>query len=161
MVIRPMTPQDDLRAVGDVYAESWRYAYQRILPQRFLDKLNHERWSAVLHADPSLTLGLFEAEKLLGAATLGFVREEGREGCGEITSLYLLPEAARQGFGKALLNAAEEELHSHGCEKICLWVMCVNAHAISFYMRNGYRPTGRMQTERYGEANVELMEMMK
>lgn len=161
MEIRPLTLQDDLRAVGEVYAEGWKNAYQRLLPQRFLDKLNYERWSAVLHADPSATIGLFEEGRLLGAATTGFVREEGREGYGEIASLYVLPECIGQGYGSALLRAAEDHLRDHGCEGFCLWVMCANTRSISFYLRKGYRPSGRMQSERYGEADVELMELVK
>jgi len=161
MEIRPLTLQDDLRTVGEVYAEGWKNAYQRLLPQRFLDKLNHERWSAVLHADPSATLGLFEEGRLIGAATLGFLRTEGREGYGEIASLYLLPEYIGQGYGAALLKEAEAQLCDHGCVGVCVWVMCANTRAISFYLRKGYRPSGRMQSERYGEADVELMELVK
>lgn len=161
MNIRPLNLQDDLRAVGEVYAEGWKNAYQRILPQRFLDKLNHERWSAVLHADPSSTIGLFEDGRLLGAATLGFPREEGREGFGEIFSLYLLPDCIGQGYGTALLAAAEARLREDGCKGVTVWVMCANTRAVSFYLRKGYRPSGRMQSERYGEADVELMELLK
>ena len=161
MEIRPLTLQDDLRAVGEVYAEGWKSAYQRILPQRFLDKLNYERWSAVLHADPSATVGLFEEGRLLGAATIGYQREEGREGFGEIMSLYLLPECIGQGYGTALLSAAEAKLREDGCEGVTVWVMNANTKAISFYLRKGYRPSGRMQSERYGEATVDLMELMK
>lgn len=161
MEIRPLTLQDDLSATGTVYAEGWKNAYQRILPQRFLDRLNHERWSAMLHADPSSTIGLFEENGLIGAATIGFLREEGREGFGEIVSLYLLPEYTGQGYGSNLLAAAETQLHENGCEGISVWVICANTRALTFYMKKGYHPSGRLQNERYGDADVELMEMVK
>ena len=106
ITIRPLTPQDDLKAVGELYAYSWQQTYQRLLPQRFLDKLTHDRWSAVLRADPGSSLGMFEDGMLIGTAMLSFRREEGREGYGEIISLYLLPEKTGQGHGSRLLRAA-------------------------------------------------------
>lgn len=159
--IRTLTPQDDLTAVGELYAYSWKHTYQRLLPQRFLDKLTHDRWSAVLHADPGASLGMFEDGKLIGTAMLGFPREEGREGYGEIVSIHLLPEKEGQGNGRKLLEAALDGLRQQGCENACLWVMCMNTHAVMFYVHMGFHPTGRMQEENYGGENVELMELAK
>ena len=68
--IRVLTPDDDLQAVGELYAESWKQAYQRLLPQRFLDKLTHDRWTALLRADPSASLGMYENGMLIGTAML-------------------------------------------------------------------------------------------
>ena len=157
--IRPLQSGDDLRAVGELYVESWQHAYQRILPQRFLDKLTPDRWSAVLHAQPEASLGLFEDNVLKGTAMLGFPRGEGREGYGEIVSLYLLPQAEGMGYGRRLLEASLSRLKDLGCEQACLWVMCANTHAVYFYMHMGFHPTGRMQQENYGGQSVELMEL--
>jgi len=159
ITIRPLTPQDDLKAVGELYAYSWQQTYQRLLPQRFLDKLTHDRWSAVLRADPGSSLGMFEDGMLIGTAMLSFRREEGREGYGEIISLYLLPEKTGQGHGSRLLRAALDQLRMLGCENACLWVMCGNTHAVLFYVHMGFRPTGRMQQESYGGEMVEMMEL--
>ena len=159
--IRPLTLRDDLAAVGELYAQSWKQTYQRILPQRFLDKLTHDRWSAVLHADPGASLGLFEDGLLIGTAMLGFPREEEWQGYGEIVSLHLLPQKEGQGFGRRLLEAALQSLREQGCGPVRLWVMCANTHAILFYLHMGFQPTGRMQTENYGGQSVELMEMTK
>ena len=152
--IRFLSPQDDLVAAAQVYTESWKAAYAGILPQRFLDKLSPDRWLAVLRADPSSSLGLFVEERIIGTAMLNVPRAE-------IVSLYLLPEAAGKGFGKMLLNAALEALKEHGCEAASRWVMCANTHAITFYLRSGFAPTGRMQEENYGTQAVELMEMTR
>ena len=146
-------------AVGELYAYSWKQTYQRILPQRFLDKLTHDRWSAVLRADPGASLGLFEEDRLIGTAMLGFPRGEGREGYGEIVGIHLLPEKEGQGHGRQLLEAALAKLRDEGCEKVCLWVMCANTHAALFYVHMGFHPTGRMQRENYGGEMVELMEL--
>lgn len=159
--IRHLTIQDDLRAVGELYAESWKHTYQRILPQRFLDKLTHDRWSAVLKADPGSSLGMFEQGKLIGTVMLGFPRQEGREGYGEIVGIHLLPEKEGQGYGRQMLEAALNALREQGCENACLWVMCANSHAIHFYVHMGFHPTGKVQEENYGGEMVELMELVK
>ena len=159
--IRTLTPEDDLQAVGELYAESWKQTYQRLLPQRFLDKLTHDRWTALLHAEPEASLGMYEDGALVGTAMLGFGREEGREGCGEVVSLYLSPDRIGQGYGSRLLEAAMQHLREQGCEKVYLWVMCGNIHAVHFYVRKGFHPTGRIQMENYGGEMVELMEMQR
>lgn len=92
-VIRPLCAQDDFNEVGDVYAQSWKVCYQGLLPQAFLDKLTHDRWSGMLRADPSASLGVFEDGRIVGTAMVSYAREPGREGFGELVSLYLLPEA--------------------------------------------------------------------
>ena len=136
--IRPLTPEDDLTAVGELYACSWKHTYQRIMPQRFLDKLTHDRWSAVLRADPGSSLGMFEDGTLIGTAMLGFPREEDREGYGEIIGIHLLPEKEGQGHGRKLLEASLTHLQEQGCENVCLWVMCANTHAVLFYVHMGF-----------------------
>lgn len=158
--IRALTSQDDLTAVGELYACSWKQTYQRILPQHFLDRLTHDRWSAVLRADPGSSLGMFENGTLIGTAMYGFPREEGREGYGEIIGIHLLPEKEGHGHGRQLLEATLQHLHELGCENACLWVMCANTHAALFYVHMGFHPTGRVQLENYGGENVELMEMV-
>jgi GNAT superfamily N-acetyltransferase len=159
--IRPLTNQDDLTAVGELHAISWKQTYQRILPQHFLDRLTHDRWSAVLHADPGSSIGMFEDSTLIGTARLGFPREEGREGYGEIMDIHLLPEKEGQGYGRKLLEASLDALRDQGCEHVCLWVMCANTHAVMFYVHMDFHPTGRIQLENYGGETVELMEMIK
>ena len=159
--IRTLTPEDDLQAVGELYAESWKQAYQRLLPQRFLDKLTHDRWTALLRAEPEASLGMYEDGELIGTAMLGFGREEGREGCGEVVSLYLQPEKTGQGYGTCLLEAVMQHLRQHGCETVYLWVMCGSTRAVHFYVRRGFHPTGRIQQENYGGEPVELMELQR
>ena len=66
-VIRPLCAQDDFDEVGNVYAESWKACYRGLLPQAFLDKLTHDRWSGMRRADPSGSLGVFEDGRIVGA----------------------------------------------------------------------------------------------
>ena len=90
---------------------------------------------------------------------LGFPRQEGREGYGEIVLLHLLPEKEGRGHGRRLLEGCLDQLRENGFDNACLWVICANTHAIFFYMHMGFKPTGRVQQENYGGEEVELMEM--
>jgi predicted GNAT superfamily acetyltransferase len=45
MVIRRLTPSDDIDHVSRVYARSWKTAYQGIVPQEYLDSLPENRRS--------------------------------------------------------------------------------------------------------------------
>lgn len=159
--IRELTPADDLRAVGEMYASSWKNCYAHILPENYLKRLTGDRWSAVLHADPSSTLAAFEKDQVAGAAAIGFPRDEGRDGYGEIVSIYLLPSQQGKGIGQKLMEAAMRRLRAEGCENVCLWVMEENHSAIGFYEHMGFEPSGRRMTERYGENDVSLVEYLR
>ena len=109
-VIRPLCAQDDFDEVGNVYAESWKACYRGLLPQAFLDKLTHDRWSGMVRADPSASLGAFEDGRIVGTAMVSYAREPGREGFGELVSLYLRPEAMGRGHGRRLMEAVLQRL---------------------------------------------------
>jgi len=59
---------------------------------------------------------------------------------GEVEALYILPEAAGTGIGRALLSRTEEEARKEGIERLRL---SSTLNAESFYTRLGYRPLGR------------------
>lgn len=158
--IRPLQPGDDLRAVADVYVRAWQAGYAGLLPQMWLNKLQPERWMPAMASEPQRTLVLFENGRALGACAYAFSRDEGREGFGEIVSLYLLPEEKGRGEGRRLLVSAMKALAEEGCEQACLWVFEDNAYAIAFYEHMGFRLCGRVVTELYGTARVRLVEMI-
>lgn len=158
--VRALCAQDDFDEVGEVYVESWKASYRDLLPQAFLEKLTHDRWSGMLRADPSASLAVFEEGRAVGTAMIGYAREADREGFGEIISLYLRPEAMGRGYGRRLLEAALERLHGDGCEGACLWVLAGNARARGFYRHMGFEASGRSQTELFGSMEAELVEMV-
>lgn len=159
--IRRLSQQDDLSAVAEVYAASWRQHYMGILPDAFLSRLTGDRWSAMLHADPSSSLALFEDGRVMGTAMTGFPRDEERANDGEIRAVYLLPEAKGRGYGRMLLEAAMQSLLEEGCEHACLWVMEPNRSSIGFYEHMGFHPSGRTQQEKYGECILTLLEYIR
>jgi len=159
--IRMLSHQDDLGAVGDVYAASWKQHYMGILPDTFLQRLTGDRWSAMLRADPSASLALFEDGCVMGTAMVGFPRDEERQDYGEIVAIYLRPEAKGRGYGRLLLEAAMERLRKEGCADVCLWVMEPNRASIGFYEHMGLHPSGRKQQEMYGGRLITLLEYIR
>ncbi|XP_048779066.1 uncharacterized protein LOC125682479 isoform X2 [Ostrea edulis] len=51
-----------------------------------------------------------------------------------------------QGYGKTLLQRAEEEAVTRKCNKIYLLVFSSNSHAMKFYEKNGYMSVGKPKT---------------
>ncbi len=159
---RALTYEDNIDEVGRVYAESWRAGYQGILPKKFLDRLTSDRWDATLKADPASTIALFDQkETVLGAATVCFSREPGREGYGEIVGIYLRPAVTGRGYGRMLMEAALQKLRDNGCEAACLWTFAQNVHAEGFYTHMGFRASGRAQRESFGGETAELREFVR
>ncbi len=159
-VIRPLRAQDDFNEAGEVYVQSWKACYQGLLPQAFLDKLTRDRWSGMLRADPSASLGVFEDGRIVGTAMVSYAREPGREGFGELVSLYLLPEAMGRGYGRSLMEAVLQRLREDGCDGVCLWVLDGNRQAQDFYRHMGFYASGRSQKELFGGEETELVEMV-
>lgn len=158
-VIRPLHEKDDFEAVGGMLVSSWRQSYGGILPREWLNRLSPQRFCPALRAAPERSLVLFEDDIPVGICTVGFSREPGREGWGEIISLYLLKEHQGRGHGRRLLTSAMACLNQEGCEKVCLWVFADNPGAIRFYEHMGFALSGNRQREPFSSAMVELLEM--
>ena len=67
---------------------------------------------------------------------------------GWIYHLAVAPPQRRNGFGRAMMAAAEERLRALGCPKINLQVMRTNAGAVRFYERIGYAVEDRISMGR-------------
>ncbi len=61
----------------------------------------------------------------------------------EILTLATVPEARRQGVGRALLAAAMAEAAARGATSVVLEVAVGNAAALALYDRAGFVPVGR------------------
>lgn len=104
--------------------------------------------------------------------TIVLVYEEDDEliGCVELrkeeSKLYLgmlsvKPEIQAKGIGKQLLSAAEEEAKRWKCDTIFMTVISVRAELIAWYVRHGYRDTGKRKPfifddPRFGQARQAL-----
>ena len=143
VIVRPAR-EDDAEAIAGVHVETWRDAYAGLLPQEVLDGLSRRqqmrRWRRAIR-NPEAELGqVFVAEEAEIAGFGSASRERG-----EITTLYVRPDAQRQGVGRMLFRRLAEFLDG----PVSLWVLDGNP-ATGFYERLGGRPGIRRTVERWG-----------
>lgn len=157
MEIRPLRLSDDPAAVSRVYEESWKRAYRGIVPDAYLDSIPSGAWCPALNTPGRWTLLLLDDDRIVGTSSYSASRSERMAGFGEVISLYLLPDFCGKGYGRSLLQAAVDDLHSRGYRDIFLWVLEENVVARRFYERFGFSCSGIFtQTEIGGKTLREV-----
>src|ERR1700678_2147947 len=109
-VTRPSVRAATVRDAADlaaIHVRSWQAAYQGLLPQDFLDRLDTsdriERWQRALRSTDWSKAGVVVAHpgrELLGFARFGPTRDDDSDAelVGEIRAIYLVPEAWGKGI---------------------------------------------------------------
>lgn len=150
MEIRRLTENDSICDVSRVYALSWKAAYSKFIPRDYLCSIKENAWYEYLAGVlPNLWLAS-ECGQIIGVCTYGPARDKACRAWGEIVSLYLLPGAARKGYGTKLLRAAMDSLFEMGCGSVYLWVFEDNHTARRFYEKNGFLWNGDKMRETIG-----------
>ncbi|MDW3219742.1 MAG: GNAT family N-acetyltransferase [Acidimicrobiales bacterium] len=153
MEIREITAAD-APGIARVHVRAWQHGYAGLVDPEFLAGLTVAQrtveWRDVWLAQPSQGARL-AAE--VDDEIVGFVvgtTESPTEGCGEIFSIYVDPDAWGTGAGSALLRAASAELRADRTRPLVLWVLEGNDRAITFYERHGWRADGARKDEELG-----------
>ena len=131
----------DARQIGEVFdaavADGWTYmgelARQPLFPP--------EEWDSVIaeHAPPNaLLVAVDEADRVVG-----FTAVHPKE-C-EMYLLFVHPDHARRGVGRALLVAAHDALQAAGCRDAFLYTHEENKRALAVYEAAGYRRDGTVR----------------
>lgn len=135
----------DAAIISRIIATSWRSAYQGLIDDAYLARLPEEYWLPSMRTwlDSGRMYGLIAEEKGLpvGCVIFGRGRDAGFDDCGEIVSLYVLPEVMGQGIGSKLLTAAINALQEDGFDRVYLWAIQGNERADRFYIKHGFRQT--------------------
>lgn len=136
----------DTGLISHIFTTSWRKAYRGLIAQDYLDRLPDEYWVPSVRAwlmDGRFSaLLVYRENQPVGCCIFGRGRDEDYGDWGEIVSLYMLPYAARQGLGGALLDAALDDMRQEGYSRFYLWAIRGNVSADAFYQSHGFRPTG-------------------
>ena len=141
MEVRYMNPTDDRMEISKIYEESWKFAYNGIIPQDYLDSISEGRWVSSLDDRNWKILVCVDDGRIVGTSSFSKSRFEQFQWWGEIISIYLLPEYIGKGYGKILMEATLLELKRQGYENVFLWVLEENIRARDFYERFGFFPT--------------------
>ena len=150
MQIRLLTPNDDPFEISRIYEQSWKYAYNGIILQEFLDSIPQGKWVQSLDTQGRMHFVCELDGKLVGTASICASRWEKFKDCGEIVSIYFLPEYIGKGFGTALLQRCVDELKKQGFDKMILWVLEENLSARRFYEKNGFVCSGEYREDNIG-----------
>lgn len=141
MEIRFILPADLRSEISRVYEESWKFSYKGIVPQSYLDSIPEGQWASMVDSPGRNTLLCIEDGKIVGTTSFSRSRFEQFAGWGEIISIYLLPDYMGRGYGRALLEAAVDELKKMGYADVFLWVLEENSRARRFYEKMGFTLT--------------------
>ena len=142
MHIQKVTENDNLNAIGEIYAQSWKAAYQGMVPQDYLDGLVGSRWANVLGDSQYDAYVILEDEKYIGTSSICAARDEKMVEWGEIVSIYLLPEYFGRGYAGPLFTCVINALRGKGYTNIYLWVLKENIRAQKFYEKHGFHKSG-------------------
>ena len=147
----------DASAVAATHDESWRSAYQGIIPGAELEKLINRRgphwWDSAIRKGSRISVLVF-GEQVAGYANYGRNRARSLQYDGEIYELYLRPEFQGLGFGRRLFTAARRDLIQSGLKSMVTWALSDNEPAMEFYRALGGRMVAR-SSERFGPKSLD------
>ncbi len=154
MKVRRATARD-AAIIGQIRIRGWRAAYRGVLPDAMLDALTDDdrlanRRSRLRHPLPrSGALVVEERGAVVGFVLTGPTRDQDANPLvtGELFAIYLEPDRIGCGLGRALIEAAEDDLREMGYRRASLWVLRDNARARRFYEAAGWIADGADQIE--------------
>ena len=139
-MIRP-AEQRDAAAIGRVYCEGWKAAYDGLMPAFFLDALTPENCAPKPdHIAPDRRLVAEMDGQVVGTVTFGKGREDAS--LAEIQSIYVLPDHWNHGQGSALFRAVCDKAQAQNFSGLYVWTLEGNTRAKMFYERMGMTATG-------------------
>lgn len=156
MEIRSATVAD-AAGIARVHVRSWQGAYTGLIPERDLSQLDvkqFESWRSrriqAMDRANSDTLVAVVDDGLAGFVDVGPTRDEHLDPSrvGELYAIYLHPDHWDKGYGRRLVEEAEEAMKRLGFGSAMLWVLEDNARAREFYEAAGWRHDGGRQLER-------------
>lgn len=155
-VIIRLARSQDAEDLSLVHEQSWRGAYQGMLPHLALEKRIAARpaswWKRTLAYSRGILILKVEGEPA-GYASVGpsGLSNQPRNAAprggfkGEIFELYLTPVYQGLGFGSRLFEAARETLASRGIlPGLVVWALSENEQACQFYRAKGGQDLGEV-----------------
>ena len=140
ITIRSAVPSD-ARGIGEVFdaavRDGWKYMGELAEKPMFPP----EEWDTVVteHAPPNaLFVAADESDRVVGFTAVH------PKDC-EMYLLFVHPERAGSGVGRALLAAAHDALKAAGCREAFLYTHEQNQRALAVYEAAGYRRDGTVR----------------
>lgn len=145
---------DDAGEIGRIQIDTWRTAYQSILPEPIREALSEEfavaAWRDAVLEPPSPrhhVLVACEQHWTVGFAAVGPVGDpepddEVSDTTVEISPLLVEPRWGRRGHGSRLLAAVVDHVRSDGMTRAQVWIPEADTSSREFYLSAGWAPQG-------------------
>ena len=135
IIIKTMETPEEIEGKSLVHWQTWREAYDDLLPADFQETMTLEKCRFFSQKYPENTLIAMDGKKVVGFISYGNFRDEAIQ-AGEIIALYVLKDYYGKGVSKQLMHAAFVALDQFS--EIYLWVLKDNKRAIAFYQKMGF-----------------------
>ena len=156
IIIKTMETPEEIEGKSLVHWQTWREAYDDLLPEEFQETMTLDRCRFLSQKYPENTLIAMDGKKVVGFISYGNFRDETIQ-AGEIIALYVLKDYYGKGVSKQLMHAAFVALDQFS--EIYLWVLKENKRAIAFYQKMGFTFDGQEQILDLGKPVKELRMM--
>ena len=148
MHVRRATIQD-APEIAKAHVDTWRTTYEAFMSKQYLDSLTYEHrtklWEEqISNPEQHIFVLVNEMDNIRGFAACNARKKDPQ--FGDLSSIYIMKEDQRKGYGRLLLRALFEAFDEMGCEKVFVEVLAENK------ARNLY--------EYYGANIVEIDTMM-
>ena len=153
IIIKTMETPEEIEGKSLVHWQTWREAYDDLLPANFQETMTLEKCRFFSQKYPENTLIAMDGKKVVGFISYGNFRDEAIQ-AGEIIALYVLKDYYGKGVSKQLMHAAFVALDQFS--EIYLWVLKDNKRAIAFYQKMGFTFDGQEQILKLGKPVKEL-----
>ena len=156
IIIKTMETPEEIEGKSLVHWQTWREAYDDLLPADFQAMMTLEKCRFFSQKYPENTLIAMDGKKVVGFISYGNYRDETIQ-AGEIIALYVLKDYYGKGVSKQLMHAAFVALDQFS--EIYLWVLKDNKRAIAFYQKMGFTFDGQEKILELGKPVKELRMM--
>ena len=153
IIIKTMETPEEIEGKSLVHWQTWREAYDDLLPADFQETMTLEKCRFFSQKYPENTLIAMDGKKVVGFISYGNFRDEAIQ-AGEIIALYVLKDYYGKGVSKQLMHAAFVALDQFS--EIYLWVLKDNKRAIAFYQKMGFTFDDQEQILKLGKPVKEL-----
>lgn len=133
---------NDAAELSRIQVDSWQ-AYSHIFTPAYMAEHNSFEnrflfWMNLLTREVDRTYLIEDDGRSVGYITIGYPRDDDVVGALEVTALYLKTEEIGKGYAAYIMRRIFTSVKAAGFDRLTLWVLKDNQHAIDFYRHLGF-----------------------